>query len=314
VRDPELLERAFLARLERLVRLARRAPPPRPERKRRFLSRGKGVEVATFRDYAPGDDPRLIDWSAYARLERFYVRVVEEVIEPRLDLLVDASGSMGRGTPDPLRRSVRAAAAVAAVALARGARVACWALADGVVASVPPLRGPGRLVSLLRFLAALEPRGKTALAKGALRIARAARIKGGALLFSDLLHPEDAAQALARLRREGFDVLAVEIATETELDREVARAAARAGTAILVDAETGEQRRAPFGPASLDAAARERGAKAREAAKLLASLGAARARLGPDRPVEELALALLEGEGARAAALRLARGPDTLLR
>src|SRR3954467_6373458 len=101
VRDPELLEKPFLARLEKLVRLARRAPPPRPERKRRFLSRGKGVEVATYRDYAPGEDIRLLDWAAYARLERLYVRVVEEVIEPRLDLIVDASGSMGHGEPAP---------------------------------------------------------------------------------------------------------------------------------------------------------------------------------------------------------------------
>ncbi len=115
VRDPELLEPAFLKRLEKLVRVARRAPPPKPERKRRFLSRGKGVEVATFRDYSPGDDVRLIDWAAYARLERFYIRVVEEILEPRLDLLVDASGSMGRGSPEPLRRTVRAAAAARTV-------------------------------------------------------------------------------------------------------------------------------------------------------------------------------------------------------
>jgi uncharacterized protein (DUF58 family) len=313
VRDPELLEPAFLKRLEKLVRLARRAPPPKPERKRRFLSRGKGVEVATFRDYSAGDDVRLIDWAAYARLERFYIRVVEEIIEPRLDLLIDASGSMGRGSPEPLRRTVRAAAAVAAVALARGARVACWALADGVVANVAPLRGPGRLVTLLRFLASIEPRGKTALAKGVHRVAKAARVKGGALLLSDLLHPSDAALALARLRREGFDVLAVQVATSSELDADAARAATRAGTAILVDAETGEQRRSPFGPGALDAAARERGARGREAAKLLSALGASRARLGTDRPVEELALALLEGDGARAAASRLARIDDTLL-
>lgn len=313
VRDPELLDKPFLARLEKLVRLARRAPPPRSERKRRFLSRGKGVEVATYRDYAPGDDIRLLDWSAYARLERFYVRVLEEVIEPRLDIIVDASGSMGRGSPEPLRRAARAAAACAAVALARGARVACWTLADGVVASVPPLRGPGRIVTLLRFLAQVEPRGTTALAKGAARIARAARIKGGALLFSDLLHPQDAAQALARLHREGFDVLAVEVATARELDPDAAAAASRAGTAILVDSETGEQRRTPFGTDSLDAAARERGAKSREAAKLLASLGSARARLAPDRPPEEIALALVEGDGARQAAALLARGEDALL-
>jgi uncharacterized protein (DUF58 family) len=313
-RDLELLEPAFLARLERLVRIARRAPPPRPQRKRRFLSRGKGVEVASYRDYTPGDDLRLLDWAAYARLERFYVRLVEEVVEPRLDILIDTSGSMGEGDPEPLRRATRVAAAVSAVALARGSRVACWALADGIVARTQPLRGPGRLVSLLRFLGGLEARGPTALAKGARSIAHAARLRGGALLVSDLLHPEDAAAALERLRRSGFDVLAVEVTPRSELSELAALAASRAGSALLVDAETGEQRRVPFASESLDAAARERSARSHDAARRLAPLGASRARLAWDRPVEEIALALLEGDGARAAAARLAREHEPVLR
>src|SRR5205807_1455048 len=156
---------------------------------------------------------------------------------------------------------------------ARGARVGVWALADGIAASSAPVRGPGRLVSLVRFLARLEARGPTALEKGARRVALGSRLRGGALLVSDLLHPDDAALALGRLHRDGFDALAVEISTESELDPLAAEAASRAGTALLVDAETRVQRRVPFAPESLRAAARERTARGREAARKLASHG-----------------------------------------
>lgn len=229
LRDPGLLDPRFLARLERLVRLARRAPPPRPRRRRRFLARGRGVEVASYREYTAGDDVRSLDWAAYARLERLYVRLVEDVVEPRLELLLDASGSMGPGEPSPFGQATRALASIAAVSLARGVTVRAWAVADGVLASSPPLRGPGRLVGLLRFLARLEPRGRTALERGATQIAKSTRSRGGAVLVSDFLAPEDAAAALGRLRKQGFECLAVEVGPRDEAEPVASRAAERAG-------------------------------------------------------------------------------------
>jgi uncharacterized protein (DUF58 family) len=312
--DPGLLDPGFLARLERLVRLARRAPPPRPRRKRRFLARGRGVEVSSYREYAPGDDVRFLDWAAYARLERLYVRLVEDVIEPRLELLVDTSGSLGPGEPRPLGRATRAAAAIAAISLARGVTVRAWALAQrtgaGVVASSPPIRGPGRLVALLRFLARLEPAGSTALERGAVQVARATRSRGGAILFSDLLDPEDAAAALGRLSREGFEALAIGVAPRDEAEAGACRAALRAGAALLVDAETGTRRSAPFASESLAEARRVRARLDLDAARRLAVRAVPRMPLPWDRPVEEVALALL-GSSRAMAALSAKLAPET---
>lgn len=298
VRDPDLLAPRFLARLERLVRLARRAPPPRPRRKRRFLARGRGVEVASYREYVPGDDVRTLDWTAFARLERLYVRLVEDVVEPRLELLLDASGSLGPGEPSPFAQATRVVASIAAVSLARGVTVRAWVLGESVACS-PPFRGPGRLVALLRFLAGLEPRGRTALERGATRVARATRSRGGAVLVSDFLDPADAAAALGRLRTQGFECLAVEVGTRDEAEPLAARAAERAGAARLVDAETGEQRLVPFAAPSLALASAARARRAAEAARRLAAAGIARARASWDRPVEEVALGFLSGEPSR---------------
>ncbi len=60
--------------------------------------RGHGVgssqEFFDFRDYAPGDDLRHLDWRGYARTEQLRIRMHEEEVAPFLDVLVDASASM----------------------------------------------------------------------------------------------------------------------------------------------------------------------------------------------------------------------------
>ncbi|HEV2476159.1 MAG TPA: DUF58 domain-containing protein, partial [Candidatus Dormibacteraeota bacterium] len=70
-----LLEPALLRRLEALALLVRRAVKGQMGGERRSLSRGRSPEFADFRNYTPGDDYRLIDWNAYARLDRFVLRL-----------------------------------------------------------------------------------------------------------------------------------------------------------------------------------------------------------------------------------------------
>ncbi|MFZ8477512.1 DUF58 domain-containing protein, partial [Staphylococcus aureus] len=78
---------------------------------------------AQHRPYAPGDEARAIDWKAYARLDRYYVR--EYRAEDRLSLVVvlDASASMsfaGAGRPPKFALARRAALGLAWTALAQG--------------------------------------------------------------------------------------------------------------------------------------------------------------------------------------------------
>jgi len=57
-------------------------------------STGSSVEFQDYRSYAPGDDPRTIDWKAYARTETLTVRLFREEVAPRVDFVVDDSASM----------------------------------------------------------------------------------------------------------------------------------------------------------------------------------------------------------------------------
>ena len=50
-------------------------------------------------DYAPGDDLRFVDWNAYARTDRLFLKRFEGETNTRLLLLVDVSASMGSARP-----------------------------------------------------------------------------------------------------------------------------------------------------------------------------------------------------------------------
>ena len=65
---------------------------------------GSSLEFQDFREYAPGDDPRHVDWSAYARLDTLMVRLYREEVRPMADIVVDVSRSM---TTDDGRKGER---------------------------------------------------------------------------------------------------------------------------------------------------------------------------------------------------------------
>src|SRR6185503_13447475 len=56
---------------------------------------GQSVEFAEHKEYAPGDELRHLDWKAYGKFDKFYVKRFEHETNLRAFLVVDASGSMG---------------------------------------------------------------------------------------------------------------------------------------------------------------------------------------------------------------------------
>src|SRR6185369_16574568 len=56
---------------------------------------GSSVEFADYKPYSPGDEIKHIDWKAYGKFDKYYVKRFEQETELRAYLLVDTSGSMG---------------------------------------------------------------------------------------------------------------------------------------------------------------------------------------------------------------------------
>ncbi|HEX9105583.1 MAG TPA: DUF58 domain-containing protein [Longimicrobiales bacterium] len=221
-----LFDEAFLQRLERLAIIARRASMGQTQGERRSPRRGQSVEFADFRPYVAGDDFRRIDWNAYARLERFFIKLFVEEEDLTVHFLVDASRSMDWGEPNKLRYAARAAGALGYIAMAGLDRVTVTAVGgaagkgngNGSAAYFPPHRGKQQALALFDFLqgirageAAPDPaRVLSAYAANALR-------PGPLLLLSDLM--DDGWQAgLRALASRGFEVTVVHILSPEEAE------------------------------------------------------------------------------------------------
>ncbi|MEI7656498.1 MAG: DUF58 domain-containing protein [Phycisphaerae bacterium] len=134
-----LLGPAVMARLDRLDISSRKLLRGSLPGERRSRRRGRSVEFDDFRDYAPGDDLRHVDWNIYARLDRLYVKLFREEEDLALNILVDNSASMDMGSPGKLLFAHQLAFALAYVGILRRHRVSVATFAPRRSADDPPL-------------------------------------------------------------------------------------------------------------------------------------------------------------------------------
>ena len=197
---------------------------------------GFSQEFAEYRDYVPGDDPRFVDWNAYARTGRPYLKRFEGETNTRLMLLVDASASMGFGERGVTKLDYArwVAAALAWLGRRQHDAVGLLAFGDSVAAFQPPSARAAAADRLFHTLDGLRAESGTdwsaAFAYLSARVAR----RGIVAVLSDFYcAPEVLGQSLRGLGARGHDVLLVHILDAAERAPRVGRGAG------LRDAETG---------------------------------------------------------------------------
>src|SRR5881394_2154141 len=92
---PLLFDPSTLGRYGRLALVARQLVEGFLSGVHKSPYKGFSVEFAEHRQYYPGDEIRHIDWRAYGKTDRYYIKEFEEETNLKAHLLVDASGSMG---------------------------------------------------------------------------------------------------------------------------------------------------------------------------------------------------------------------------
>lgn len=276
-----LLEPALLRRLEALAILVRRAVKGQLGGERRALSRGRSPEFADFRNYTPGDDFRLIDWNAYARLDRFMLRLFVAEEELPLSLFLDLSSSMDWGTPNKARTAKRLAAALAYVALSSLDRVRLVAFADGPTSGGVPHRGRHSAQELFARIESFPVGGSTDYAKLVAPISR--QRPGMSIVITDGLGEsplEPAVNALQLARQEGA-ILQLLAPQEIEPDW--------TGDARLRDAETGIQREFTSTPATKAAYRAALARHSQDIEHIALRRGLRFTQLTTDEPIDEMA-------------------------
>jgi len=212
-----LVEGNLASRKREIARLAEQVCLPFRSRAWRGSSgawqgrnQGSSIDFQDHRAYAPGDDPRHLDWAAYARTNNYIMKLFREEVSPRLDLALDVSRSMAL-TPEKEARSLDLFTLVLSTALHDGISLRIYAAhsagqwrrldtqAAMTLESMPAFNSPNHKKTDQLPLAEIPWRA------GSLRV-----------LISDLLLPQPPERELASLGREHGRVVLLAPYLQTE--------------------------------------------------------------------------------------------------
>jgi uncharacterized protein (DUF58 family) len=239
-----LFDEPFLRKLERLALISRREAAGQLQGERRSTKRGYSVEFTDFRPYVPGDDFRRIDWNAYARLERFFIKLFIEEEDLSVHFLIDTSQSMDWGKPNKLEYALRAVGAIAYVALVGLDRVTVTTRYADKIAGygyLAPLRGKRNAMKLFSFLQSITAQNQSANGHGTAAwlnaYASGASRPGPVLLVSDLMD-DGWRQGISSLASRGFEVSVLHTLSPDEVDPGTFTDPPLSGDFKLIDSET----------------------------------------------------------------------------
>ena len=220
---------------------------------------GFSVEFSQYRQYMPGDDTKHIDWKAFARTDRYYIKQFEEETNLNCYLLLDTSESMmhpipetqaddatteGNATGQPSLTKLRYSSfliASLAYFMAKQRDAVGFAYFDDTLHQYLPARSStSHLHSILLTLETLQTTKSTRMGTPLHQIAERLTKRGLILFISDLYdeNHEEVIAGLEHLRYEGHEVIVFHVLAQQELEF-ADFAAGRSSEALIrfIDAE-----------------------------------------------------------------------------
>jgi len=185
--------------------------------------KGFSVEFAEHRAYYPGDEIRHVDWRAYGKTDRYFVKEYEEETNLRAMLVLDASGSMkyrGAQATSKFEYARQVAASLAYLLFSQRDAVGLLTHDTTPRLHLPPKTSSKHLLAVLRALEESEPGGETSLAANwELIAARHLTRRGLVVLLSDAFDQiEPLVRAMRHLRYRRHDVILFQIVAPEEID------------------------------------------------------------------------------------------------
>lgn len=182
---------------------------------------GFSVEFSEHRKYTAGDDIRQIDWSVFAKTDRFYIKKYQA--ETNLDayLLVDSSASMDFAAGDRMTKmdySICLAAAMGYMMINQQDSVGLMTFDEKLRTFLPPKCKRSHLTNVLATLARTKPTGKTHLAEAIHQAASKISKRSLIILLSDMLADQDEViKALHHLKYRGHDLIIFQVLDYSEV-------------------------------------------------------------------------------------------------
>jgi uncharacterized protein (DUF58 family) len=234
--DEDLFDEEFQRQLEYLALVSKRVFSGAMKAERRTKRTGSGIEFADYRDYAPGDDFRYLDFNAYQRFDKLLLRLFEEEEDLSIYFIIDNSWSMSFGNGRKLRYAKQLCAALAYVGLVNLDRVAIISANEEINGRMEPTRNKKRIFRVFQFLKRIEADGTTDLESALKAFVAQHKRRGLAILISDLYDSSGFEKAVNVLRYNKFEPFVLHI-----VDPDDARPELK-GDLVIYDCETGEER------------------------------------------------------------------------
>lgn len=232
-----VIERALLEKLERLTIRWQKSFRGLVGGHNPSRYSGPGQEFLDHRRFHQGDDLRAVNWRAYMRLEKLFLKMFE--VEPRtpIRLLIDASASMTAGAPHgettKFDYARRLGAALVYIGLVRHDTIVIQPFHDRLDDTMVASGGRHRFGPVADFLGALEPKGPARMFEVARLFINKYPKPGLAVVISDFLDDADVLQPLQYLADFGHELLLMQLWTDFDRDP------GASGDFQLQDAETG---------------------------------------------------------------------------
>ena len=202
---------------------------------RKSKAKGVSVEFSDYREYAPGDDFRRIDWNAYGRFDKFFVKVFMEEREGVFNFFIDRSKSMDYGEINKKETALKVVGALSYIALNNLDRVNINTMESGTIKSLKSATGNKGFQRILKELESMEFDGATDLSQSIKKRNLASR--GISIVVSDFLNNngleslEDGLKYLAFKKQE---IILVQILSDEEINPQFNN------EITFIDSETGE--------------------------------------------------------------------------
>ncbi|OGO77049.1 MAG: hypothetical protein A2Y23_14590 [Clostridiales bacterium GWB2_37_7] len=199
---------------------------------RKSRSKGSSVEFSDFREYTTGDDFRRIDWNAYGRFDKLFVKLFMEEQEAMINVFVDSSKSMDFGNPKKSEVSLKLAGVLAFLALNNLDRVCINSLSKDFFKQSTAVTGRSMFDSCIAFLEGISFSGETDINAAIKK--KDVKSRGMSVIISDFFSPNGIEEAIKYLLYKKQDVFLIHVLSPEELNPELE------GQVRLVDSETGK--------------------------------------------------------------------------
>jgi uncharacterized protein (DUF58 family) len=245
--EAPLLDREFLEKLERLTIHWKRSFSGLVGGHNRSRFAGPGQEFLDHRNFHHGDDLRAVNWRAYLRLEKLFLKMFQ--VEPRVPvrLLVDLSDSMAALGGVKFEYARRLAAALSYVGLVRLDTIEIHGFTNRLGRRLFATGGRHRFTALMESIEAMPAGGTTDYMAVVREFIGACSQRGLLIVISDFLDDNGCERAIQYLGDYGHELMLLQVWAEED------RVPPWSGELDLRDAETGAALKLDF-----DDQARER--------------------------------------------------------